>query len=246
MGRPLNKKYFANTNYDNEGVGGEGVASVTVVAGDSAGYDDTTDTVAFSAPQIAGGQTATGTLVVTGGAVTGVTVTDSGSGYTSAPTLTITTVGGTETTLTLTAVLTTSRQNGIAAYAWVNAKTNGDLNNTAGGGSSVGGDIIKQVNGNVYKVQTAQGTGRCILVAAAPAEPTVLGELGQMTITATDSSGKTYYVTKLTSRTAVLEPYGAAGHEWPLVDGLAQRVRWSFDAAVAIGSTNSKVQIANN
>jgi hypothetical protein len=178
-----------------------------------------------------------------------ITITNQGSGYTSAPAITIGAGAG-----AATAVLGTdsgapgtsgNQENAILAYAWVNAKTNGDLNNTAGGGSSVLGDIVKQVNGNVYKVQTAQGTGRCILVAAAPAEPTVLGELGQMTITATDSSGKTYYVTKLTSRTAVLEPYGAAGHEWPLVDGLAQRVRWSFDAAVAIGSTNSKVQIAN-
>jgi hypothetical protein len=58
-----------------------------------------------------------------------------------------------------------------------------------------------------------------------------------MSITATDSSGKTYYVTKLTSHTALLTQYGTAGHEF--TDGTM--VRWTFDAP----TLNTTVQIAN-
>ena len=45
----------------------------------------TAPTVTFSAPQMAGGTTATGVAVITGGVVTGVTITNPGSGYTTAP-----------------------------------------------------------------------------------------------------------------------------------------------------------------
>jgi hypothetical protein len=223
MGRPIQKKYFANTNYEVFGsanVGGESVASVTVVAGDSANYDDA-DTVAFSAPQITGGVTATGTLVLTDGSVTGVTVTNGGSGYTSAPTLTITTSTGTQTTLTLTAVLTSgasARQNGIKCEAQVGA-----------GSEVTTGDVIKQTGSKRYKVQTSDGTAICKLVTTA--------DLGanEMSITATDSDGGTYYVRKLTARKVVL----VAGTGTQFATGAS--AKWTFGSAVA----NTTVSIAN-
>jgi hypothetical protein len=226
MGRPLHKKYFGNTNYitTGEGVGGEGVASVTI-GGSWANFADATTTVTFSAPQIAGGETATGTATIVAGAVTAVVVTNSGSGYTSAPTVTIEdSDGGAETTGTATAVLTSgasARQNAIAAYAFVT------------GGSNKLGDIVKQVSSRRYKVSTADGTMVCSLVTDG-----VANAAGEMTITATDSSGKTYYVAKLTSRKAVLVPFGTTGHEF--VSGTS--VRWTFGTAVL----NTSVTIANN
>lgn len=235
MGRPLNKKYFANTNINNGGIGGESVASVSV-GFVGTGYT-TGDVVTFSAPQLPGGVTATGTVVASAGQVDSITIVEAGSGYTSAPTVDLSAIGNGDATAGAT--LTNTAQNGIAAYAFVT------------GGSSKLGDIIKQQSSRRYKVQTADGTQVCKLVAAAPAA-------GEMTITATDSSGKTYYVTKLTAHKAELAPYGAAGHEWPtlgtnhLGDPIYQSVRWSFGAAVAIGSTNldgestEQVQIANN
>ena len=55
-----------------------------------------------------------------------------------------------------------------------------------------------------------------------------------MTISATDSSSKTYYVKKLTAHKAVLVPYGSNGHEFPLnSDGSAQSVAWTFGSATA-------------
>ena len=224
MGRPLHKKYFANTNYatTGEGVGGEGVASVTVVTGDSDAYD-AEDAVTFTAPQIAGGQTATGTIVVDeNGAVTGITVTNAGSGYTSAPTVSITTSTGTETTLSLTAVLTSgasARQNGIAAYAFVT------------GGSNKLGDIIEQVGSRRYKVRTADGTMVCTLVTDG-----VANAAGEMTITATDSDDGTYFVKKLTARKAVLVRNSGTAF------ATGASVKWTFGSAVE----GVSVTIANN
>ena len=223
MGRPLNKKYFANTNYATFGtanVGGESVASVTVVTGNSAGYV-TGEAVSFSAPQITGGAYPVATVVVTAGAVTSVVVTSKGSGYTSAPTATVTTAAGTQTTLTLTPVLTTGaavRQNGIKCEAQIGA-----------GAEVTTGDIIKQVSGRRYKVQTSGGVGVCKLVTTAD-----LG-VNEMSITATDSAGGTYFVRKLTARKAVL----VAGTGTQFATGTT--AMWTFGSAVV----NTTVTIEN-
>lgn len=284
MGRPIQKKYFGNTNVPP--VGGEGVASVTV-AGTNNNYT-VKPTVTIAAPSLQGGVTATATVasmgvatatVVAGGtgytngdvltvvglgsgtaatltvtnavggviqaggvsvttagtyttvsdvtalAVTGgtgnddatfnvalkinaITVTNAGGGYltTSIPAVTTTPSGN----ATLTAVLTSTNVNAIKISAYV-----------VGGSSSVNGDIVKQEASRRYLVATAQGTSQCRLVAAAPAE-------GEMTIIATDSSSKTYYVTKLTAHKALVTQFGAAGHEF--ASGTV--VPWSLSAAV--------------
>ena len=223
MGRPLNKKYFANTNYATFGtanVGGESVASVTVVAGNSAGYV-TGEAVSFSAPQITGGAYPVATIVATAGAVTSVVITSKGSGYTSAPTATVTTAAGTQTTLTLTPVLTTgaaARQNGIKCEAQIGA-----------GSEVTTGDVIKQVGGRRYKVQTSDGVGVCKLVTTANLSN------NEMSITATDSASGTYFVRKLTARKAVL----VAGTGTQFATGTT--AKWTFGAAVV----NTTVTIEN-
>ena len=234
-----------------------GVTTITVVNG---GQDyDVGDTITISGALLGGATPAndlTFTLAtsVVDGRITGVTITEKGSGYVSAPVITVTT--GTKGTLTLTAVRTTdsgsagtatNQENAIVAYAWVNAKTvtteNDTLNNTAASGSSVIGDIVKQTNDRVYKVKTAQGTGRCILVAAAPAEPTVLGALGQMNIIATDYTGNTYYVTKLTSRKVVLTRKTQHNSDaWEFATGTS--AKWKFGALVS-DDTGYTVQLEN-
>lgn len=79
--------------YDRRGV--TGVVSVTVGAGGS-GYTNGA-AVTFDSPGV-DGWPATGVLVVSGGAITGVTITDAGGGYTSAPT--VTAPGGSSAVLT--------------------------------------------------------------------------------------------------------------------------------------------------
>ena len=232
MGRPLNKKFFANTNYATFGtanVGGESVASVTVVAGTSAGYV-TGNAVSFSAPQITGGAYPVATIVATAGAVTSVVITSKGSGYTSAPTATVTSGTGTAGTLSLTPVLTTGaavRQNGIKCEAQVGA-----------GAEVTTGDIIKQVNTRSYKVQTSDGVAVCKLVT------TEAKDANQMSIKATDSAGNTYFVAKLTSRKAVLVP-AANVHGGTTTIGSqfasGATAKWTFGSAVV----NTTVTIEN-
>jgi hypothetical protein len=158
-----------------------------------------------------------------------VTITEKGSGYTGAETFTFTKPGTTSGTVPAgTIVLTTesgdvrsstNQENAILITAFV-----------TGGSSAVAGDIVKQSGSRRYKVKTAQGTSTVKLVAGSPAA-------GQATVTATDSSGKTYYVTKLTAHRALLTQYGSAGHEFDT----GSSVKWTFGSAVA----SSSVTIAN-
>lgn len=195
MGRPLHAKYFGNTSapYENwaqggtTGVGGESVASVTI-GGTWANFADATTTVVFSAPQIAGGVTATGTATIVAGAVTGVVITEPGSGYTSAPTVTIAdSDGGAETTGTATAVLTSNRPNAIVPQVRI-----------SGTNRTSGNDILKQVSAKRFKVRSQDGTAVCKLVAGTP------GAAGEMAIVATDASAGTYWVSKISGRKVTL------------------------------------------
>jgi len=240
MGRPLNKKYFGNTNYQDFGfanVGGEGVASV-VIAAPIAASMNTGATVTFSAPQLTNGQTATGTVTIDGaGDIASITVTSAGSGYTSVPTITITdTVAGGGETATLTSgsdgvtiALTangTARQNSIKCEAQIGAGT-----------EVMTGDVVKQVGSKRYKVTTADGTAVCKLV-----QNNSLGA-NEMSIVATDSIGATYFVQKLTARKVVLTQKTAVnmspgGSTWNFITGAS--VPWTF------GSPGSgQVQIDN-
>lgn len=80
------------------------VGVVTIGAGGT-GYIPSETSVSFSAPNVTGGIQATGTAIISGGVITGVTVTNPGSGYTSAPTITIASTGsGASATATATKV----------------------------------------------------------------------------------------------------------------------------------------------
>jgi hypothetical protein len=219
MGRPVKSVFFGNRNPD--GTGGEGVASVALGGtNDSTGYT-TGEAVVFSAPQITGGATATGTLVANAlGFLTSVTVTSAGSGYTSAPTVAAPT--GTLGNLTLTASLTSSTANAISITAY--------LTTADGGSSAVASDITKQTGSKRYRVANAQGTGVVSLVDNG--SPTA----GQGYIGATDSAGGTYYVKKLYGDTAFLTPN--TGTEF----AANTRVQWNITAPVA----STSVTLDNN
>ena len=95
MGRPIKKLFIGNrntgsasTDADN-GIGGESLASVALGTAGSAYSQGLTATV--SAPQLPTGVTATISVAVHSGngAIQSYTVTEAGSGYTSAPTVTL-------------------------------------------------------------------------------------------------------------------------------------------------------------
>lgn len=140
------------------------------------------------------------------------TVTAAGEGYITAPAVTLSTGNATGT-----AVLTTTGPNSIIATA-----------NVASGGSKIA-DIISQKGSKRYKVQTTDGTAVCKLVGS--------GTLanGEMYITATDSAGGTYYVTKLEGRTATL----VADTGTQFADGVP--VQWTLGSAVL----NTSVRVNN-
>lgn len=201
------------------------VYAVQAVTSVGSGYIPT-ETITILGTELGGTSPANDLVITLGGTtapagrISTVNVVVAGSGYTSAPAVTL--VGGTQGTLTATAVLTTSNPNAITNSSFVPAAN--------GGSSAVAGDIVRQVNTRSYKVTTAQGTGICKLVAAAPTA-------GQMTIAATDANGSTYYVTKLTARKATLTRNVVNGSFLFATDSTAQ---WGFAAAAGL-----VVQIAN-
>lgn len=94
--------------------GDRGVASTTITAGGT-GY--TAATVAFTAAP-AGGVTATGTVTVDAGVVTGIVITNPGAGYLAAPTPTISGDGtGATATSTLTAASVVAGPDVVKNYA---------------------------------------------------------------------------------------------------------------------------------
>jgi hypothetical protein len=240
MGRPLNKKYFANTNYAKFGTantGGESAASVAVTGTFGSKTPGTYDIPAsvISAPQITGGAKPTMTLTYVTASTATVAVVTAGSGYTGTVTISgaaLQALGGAGTgTIVLTATMTTgatARQNGIKCETQYGA---GDAEITTG-------DIIKQVSTRQYKVQTSQGTGRFKLVT------TEAKAAGEMSIKATDSAGNTYFVAKLTARRVVLVP-AANVHGGTTTIGSqfasGTSAKWTFGAAVV----NTTVTIEN-
>ena len=174
-------------------VGGTGTAATITVDTVDTGGEILTFTLTTGGAYTAGlpttGAAVTGgtgnddaTFDVTSAAISLVTVTNAGSGYTT----TVPTVTPSAGNATLTAVLSNVAANSFLSTAWV-----------AGALSASAADIEKQVSGRRYKVTTGDGTSVCKLVAGAPAE-------GEMNLTATDSAGGTYYVTKVTARRATL------------------------------------------
>ena len=197
MGRPIKSKFFGNraSPYDNAqtggvtGVGGEGVNTVVVSNSGTLYTTSTTLTATFSAPQIKGGVRATGTATTdAAGLVSAFTLTLAGTGYTSAPTITLPATTGTTATFTVTLFAASVTQNALAFTSYL----------TTGSNAVTGGDILKQQASRRYFVQNSEGVGQVRLVAS----DTLAA--GQMNLIATDGSGATFFVTKLTARKATL------------------------------------------
>jgi hypothetical protein len=225
MGRPLNKKYFGNRNIGSasvttdDGIGGEGVASIAVSGTFSGRTTATPYAVTISAPDLPGGVQATATITFSTGSAGAVTITEGGSGYTGIPTTTCSLGGGTGT-VTLTATLSvdtgnvgsvTNQENAIIMIGFLT------------GGSNVAVDIIKQVSTRRYKVTDGTRTGIVTLTGVIGGALTA----GQGNIVATDASAGTYFVTKLTKNRATL----TRGTGTVYVEGAS--VPWTFDTATA-------------
>ena len=263
MGRPIKARYFlrgGKTPSQTTIAEGWYGLTATVKAGGTWYAQGTT--VAFSQGQL-GTDSVTATAVLTistsTGAITGITVTNTGSGYNSTSSVTATlTQPATVTSTVNSAVVTASNTFTVGSTAgisigmlisgaatgynghvqaisgnviystvnnngtWTNASNltfsstgtgasfvlglttplvKGNIATTAyltTGSSAVASEIVKQESAHRYLVENSQGIGRCKLVA------TDTLTAGTMKMIATDWSGATYYVTKLTNRKATL------------------------------------------
>lgn len=223
MGRPLNKKFFGNRNVGtaattDNGIGGKGIASVTI-SGSWSGFTQATSTVVFSAPELPRGVTATGTVTITAGAPSAVAITNKGSGYTSLPTVTIADSDvGAETSGTAVAVFqvdsgavgsATNNENAISMTARLT------------GGSAGSVDIIRQVSGRRYKVTDGTRTGIVKLKAS------VATAAGEGSVRLVDSVGGTYFATKITAHRATV----TRGTGTAFATGAS--VKWNMTVATA-------------
>ena len=158
--------------------------------------------------------------------VKSITITNAGSGYTDAADAAVTFAAGTAagtSVLTANSSAVVGRQEpAIVAYAYVTE-------------NNLIADIKKQVSGRRYKVETSEGTLTCKLVTDG-----VANAVGEMTITATDANGNTYYVSKLTRRKATLVRLVDDDDDDDWVYATGAVAPWSFAAAAG-----SVVQIAN-
>jgi hypothetical protein len=137
-----------------------------------------------------------------------VAIATAGSGYATAPAITM--AGN----AIPTAVLGTAFSNALAVTAYLTT-----------GSSAVVADIMKQEASHRYLVRNAQGQGQCKLIS------TSTMAAGEMNLLATDVLGSTYYVTKLTSRKALLTRNTDAGSGWSFVSG--SQAGWTLGAASA-------------
>jgi hypothetical protein len=162
-----------------------------------------------------------------------ITVTEQGSGYSHSVDATASfsgsaTLPGTPTVVMITDTgnvgTATNQENAIVAFAYHT------------GGSLLRGDITKQVSKDRYKVENATAT------AIAKLKGTIANAAGEMNIVATDASGGTYYVTKLTAHRATLVPAAVARLSTSAGSTYSsgQSAPWKFDAAAG-----SYVQIEN-
>jgi hypothetical protein len=194
------------------------------------------DTVGITLTKIAGSGTASTFLVDIAFQVkeSTVTITEKGSGYVGTETFTFTKPGTTNGTVPAgTIVLTTdsgapgsetNQENAITVFA----KTT-DATTTA-----QVADIIKQRSTKRFKVKTANGTAICELKSSALSS-SASTDTNKMTITATDSVGGTYFVTKIGARRCTVTR--GTGTQF----ASDSSVPWTFGSAVL----NTSVKIAN-
>jgi hypothetical protein len=156
--------------------------------------------------------------------VKSITVTEAGSGYVSAPSLSWgghTFTGQTSPSLNVVTMLTdtgnvgatTNQENAIRMTAYLT------------GGSAVDVDILKQVSTNRYKVTDGTRTGIVQL------QDSLADAAGEGSVLATDAAGNTYYATKITAHKATLTRV-AGGADYVYATG--QAAPWKFDAAAGV------------
>jgi hypothetical protein len=193
-------------------------------AGNYTAFPSSSGSLTSISPATGTGATATITM-----GLLSVVVSNPGAGFISVADAAVTFSGSTGASAT--AVLTTDDGTpydpeafpAIIAYA-----------KTTSGGSNKIADINRQRGAQRYYVTTADGTAVCQLKTSGAASVA-----GEMTITATDSSGGTYYVAKLTAHKAVLVPNTGSTF------AANTSVHWTFSTSDSTYNSATTVVIQN-
>jgi hypothetical protein len=228
MGRPLDHKFFGDMNLSFGGnVGGEGVASIVGVSGltgmTAAATALSIDAAQITAPQITGGTKPVLTFVANAATTGTITIVSAGSGYTSAPTVTVfgnLSAGGSGTA-TPAATLTSGRLNTFSPQVRI-----------SGTNRTSGNDIISQKGSKRFLCQSQDGVGVCKLVARTPAAAL------EMAIAATDSQSNTYWVKKISKNKVQLVQNSLVGATWDIADGDTAKWTITGSAAAPVGGGN--------
>jgi hypothetical protein len=128
-----------------------------------------------------------------------------------------------------------TNENAIVVYAYIPASGSLGYISGAGGSSAVLSDIVSQTGRSKYHVKNAQGQGIVKLKTSGAANAA-----GEATITATDYTGTTYYVSKISAHRATLVRYGGGSYEF----ASDTSVPWTFDTLV-VGDTGVRVKLDN-
>jgi hypothetical protein len=240
MGRPIKNKFinpvgsgtsqpFAQRYVSGANIGGE---AVTVTSGNASptfsdiglGYFSANASATVSAPELAGGTTATISTVYlfANGAIKALGIGTAGSGYTADPTVTFFGANTTPAAATVAINAATTTANGILANCFFPGTSSGVL--TA--------DIRKQRGSRSFMVaNVASFTKQLKLVTSdGNLNPFVAGT---MTITATFADASTFSVAKITNR----KVYSSTGqsYKYTLTTGAAANVSAS-DITVVVSS----------
>ena len=211
------------------------------------------NTVAFDAAP-AGGVTATGTLVVVGGAITGVAITNPGAGYLVAPTATITTATGSGAVLTAViapvvednskivfvdvaeAQKTTNRVKGIKTPGWtkVSSKTvDGQVRNSA--------EVLVAMS-----VASATSGGAAEVPARSDA-PATSGDAAEADFAVTTQPvAQTVVAPAAVSFTVVVDPAAGATYQWQVQKAGAGAYVNIGPSAVYTGATTDTLAISDS
>ena len=235
MGRPLSKKFFGESNPDD--VGGEAIASIVGVSGltgmtANTSLSFTIDAAQITAPQIAGGSKPVLTFVANAATTGIVTIVSAGSGYTSAPTVSVfgnLSAGGSGVATPAVTLVTgaSARANALAPQAITVGSTN----------RTTGNDILKQVGSKRFRVRSQDGTAVCKLVAATPSAA------GEMAIVATDSQSNTYWVKKINKNKVELTQNSLVGATWDVPEG--DTAKWTITGSAEAGTSGGNPSAAD-
>jgi hypothetical protein len=129
-----------------------------------------------------------------------------------------------------------NNENAVTVSAWLPAAGSLGIVSGSGGTQALNSDIVRQTSTRGLLVKNADGEGVVRLTAATPSP-------GTANIIATDYTGATYYVTKISSHKALLTRKTQNGSDpWEFQSNVM--VLWTLDTLTA-GDQNVRVRLSN-